>query len=115
MTKRLNTSTITNELEGSVFFSQKSPPSSREQDSPPVKQQKAIKLHEKKSAIPHTLPITTSAKRTYIKRTFDLFEDQLAYLTKESLQDRLAGKKGSMNSMVREAIDEWIKRRKSQN
>jgi hypothetical protein len=52
-------------------------------------------------------------KRAFIKRTFDLYEDQLAYLTKESLQDRLAGKEGSMNAMVREAIDDWIRRRKA--
>jgi len=52
-------------------------------------------------------------KRAFIKRTFDLYEDQLAYLTKESLQDRLAGKEGSMNAMVREAIDDWIRRREA--
>jgi hypothetical protein len=57
---------------------------------------------------------TISGKRAFIKRTFDLFEDQLSYLTKESLQDRLAGKEVSMNSMVREAIDDWIKKRQTE-
>jgi hypothetical protein len=55
----------------------------------------------------------SSGKRAFIKRTFDIFEDQLGYLTKESLQDRLAGKEGSMNAMIREAIDDWIKKRKA--
>jgi hypothetical protein len=61
---------------------------------------------------PHS-STASSGKRTFIKRTFDIFEDQLSYLTKESLQDRLAGKEGSMNAMVREAIDDWIKKRKT--
>ena len=56
-----------------------------------------------------TLP--QASKRSFIKRTFDVYEDQLAYLTRESLQGRLAGKEVSMNAMVREAIDDWIKRR----
>ena len=51
--------------------------------------------------------------RSFIKRAFDLYEDQLSYLTRESLQDRLAGKEGSMNAMVREAIDDWIKKREA--
>jgi hypothetical protein len=66
----------------------------------------AVRLEPAK---PKTPPSTT---RSFIKRTFDLYEDQLNYLTKESLQDRLAGKEGSMNSMVREALDEWIAKRK---
>ena len=114
MTKKLNTSVITNELEGSIFFSQKRPSSSLEEKVPLNKHREAIKPPEKKDSATQTLPVTAPAKRTFIKRTFDLFEDQLAYLTKESLQDRLAGKEGSMNAMVREALDEWIKRRKAQ-
>jgi hypothetical protein len=57
-------------------------------------------------------PKAAISTRPFIKRTFDLFEDQLNYLTKESLQDRLAGKESSMNAMVREALDEWIEKRK---
>jgi hypothetical protein len=51
--------------------------------------------------------------RPFIKRTFDLYEDQLDYLSREALQDRLDGKEASMNAWVRQAIDEWIARRKS--
>jgi hypothetical protein len=52
------------------------------------------------------------AARGYVRRTFDIFEDQLSYLTRASLEDRLAGGDGSMNSMVREALDAFIARRK---
>ncbi|MDT7596526.1 MAG: hypothetical protein QOJ06_2072, partial [Pseudonocardiales bacterium] len=52
------------------------------------------------------------ASRQYVRRTFDLYEDQLAYLTRASLEERLAGGEGSMNAMVREAIDTFIEARK---
>ena len=54
-----------------------------------------------------------SPKRSFIRRTFDFYEDQIIYLTRESLQERLAGKERSMNEMVREAIDDWINKRRS--
>jgi hypothetical protein len=50
--------------------------------------------------------------RQYVRRTFDFFEDQIAYLTRASLEDRLAGGEGSMNSMVREALDAFIEKRR---
>ena len=51
--------------------------------------------------------------RPFIRRTFDFYEDQITYLTRESLQERLAGNDVSMNAMIREAIDDWIKKRTS--
>ena len=58
-------------------------------------------------------PLPQSPKRKFIRRTFDFYEDQITYLTRESLQERLAGKERSMNEMVREAIDDWINKRRS--
>ena len=58
-------------------------------------------------------PSPQSPKRSFIRRTFDFYEDQITYLTRESLQERLAGKERSMNEMVREALDDWINKRKS--
>ena len=34
---------------------------------------------------------TPATDRGHVRRTFDIFEDQLAYLTRASLEDRLAG------------------------
>src|SRR5215213_4830091 len=115
MTKKLNTGAITNELEGSVFFSQKKPLSSSPvTPKPPAnKSPEAVKPAVKQHTITQAPANTPSEKRTFIKRAFDIFGDQLSYLTKESLQDRLAGKEGSMNAMLREALDEWIKKRKT--
>lgn len=50
-----------------------------------------------------------SQGRVYVRRTFDFYEDQIAFLLKSSLQERLAGGEGSMNAMVREALDKYIK------
>jgi hypothetical protein len=55
-------------------------------------------------------PAPRSTKRPFLRRTFDFYEDQISFLKHKSLQQRLAGKEVGMNEMVREAIDEWIKR-----
>lgn len=57
--------------------------------------------------------VSQSQKRSYVRRTFDFYEDQIAYLTRKSLQERLAGNERSMNEMIREALDGWIKKRTS--
>jgi hypothetical protein len=71
---------------------------------PPARRAQAVK-----EITVSPIPVSRE-KRLLIRRTFDLYEDQLDYLTKESLQERLAGKEGSMNAMVRSAIDEWIEK-----
>lgn len=58
-------------------------------------------------------PVSQSSKRPFVRRTFDFYDDQITYLTRQSLQERLAGKERSMNEMVREALDDWIKKRTS--
>jgi len=54
---------------------------------------------------------TPSVKPSFVRRTFDFYEKQITYLKQESLREQLEGKEGSMNAMVREAIDDWIKKR----
>ncbi len=58
-------------------------------------------------------PASQSSKRPFVRRTFDFYDDQIAYLTRQSLQERLSGKEISMNEMVREALDDWIRKRTS--
>lgn len=48
----------------------------------------------------------------YERRTFDFFADQIEFLTRTSLEDKLNGGEGSMNAMVREAIDAFIEKRR---
>jgi len=122
--KKLNTDSITNELERSSFFPARSvqsreaktesapaPQPPRTEPAKPIVVQPAprpvAQVVTPRPAAP-AVPIAAPAGRQYTRRTFDFFEDQIAYLTKVSLEDRLAGRDTSMNAMVREAIDSFI-------
>ncbi len=53
----------------------------------------------------------TTGRRVPIRRGFEFYSDQLVALKKLSLQDQLDGKTGNMSQMVREAVDEYLKKR----
>lgn len=65
----------------------------------------SVAINNGKAALP--------SRRPFLRRTFDFYEDQINFLKRESLQEKLAGKERGMNEMVREAIDEWIEKRLS--
>ena len=123
--KTLNTDSITNELVNSSFFPGRSA-QNREGGTPkapapqaaPIKRaesigfQPAAKPAPTVKPIPAAVPAAAPSGRRYVRRTFDFYEDQIAYLTKVSLEDRLAGKESSMNAMVREAVDMFIRERR---
>ena len=52
-----------------------------------------------------------SKRRPFVRRAFEWYEDQLAALKRLSLQEQMDGKDGSMSAMVREALDEYLKKR----
>lgn len=124
LTKRLDTNAITNELEGSSFFPVRAPQQGNENQikppvTPPVASEpvtpaprRAVPQPQGKKLVDRQASTVQPTKRPYIRRTFDFFEDQITYLTRASLEDRLAGGEGSMNAMVREAIDAFIEKRK---
>jgi len=101
-----------NELDNSALFQVKRPPApAQETASTTLPARKQEKAH---ATIPSPLASATpSLKRSFVRRTFDFYEEQIAYLKQESLREQLEGKEGSMNAMVREAIDDWIKKRTS--
>ena len=124
--KKLNTDSITNELVNSSFFPGR-PEQKRGEDAPktPSPQTASVRKDNpvvvqpvvtpafmttvKKPSVP-AIPAAAPTGRRYIRRTFDFYEDQISYLTKASLEERLAGGEGSMNSMVREALDTFIEK-----
>jgi hypothetical protein len=125
--KKLNTDSITNELVNSSFFPKT--PQKREEVTPRPLQRTPLKSVDLVSSlptvkplpikpapvakpVPAAVPAPAPAGRRYVRRTFDFYEDQISYLTKASLEDRLAGKDSSMNSMVREAVDSFIRERR---
>ncbi len=46
-------------------------------------------------------------RRTIARCSFEIFQDQMDWLRQVSLTDKLAGGKGSMSEMVREALDRY--------
>jgi hypothetical protein len=122
MSKKFNVQAIVderkNELDHSPLFEVKRPtsipkdestiksPRSDTAASPPMRQSPVT--HQKPRQ-----PAQQPSKKPYVRRTFDFYEEQIAYLKQASLREQLDGKEGSMNAMVREAIDDWIKKRAS--
>ena len=61
----------------------------------------------------HTIrpPDRTTGDYELIRRGFDWYAYQLRTLKKLSLKEQLEGKPGSMSAMVREALDDYFKKR----
>jgi hypothetical protein len=127
MTKKLNITSISNELsEGSAFFpSQKSvsdsplPQPLRETPKPPpVPTPVKMPTAEPKPTIPERANAPTqqrpTGKRIITRNSFETYEDQMESLRKLSYQEKMDGKLGSMSAMVREAIDNYIHQRTSE-
>jgi hypothetical protein len=122
MSKKFNVNEIVserkNELDSSALFQTQTPPT-------PAQDEASSTLPKKEQEDPHTQlpsPLSESqvpqsaqppVKRAFVRRTFDFYEEQISYLKQESLREQLEGKEGSMNAMVREAINDWIAKRTS--
>jgi hypothetical protein len=122
MSKKFNVNEIVserkNELDSSPLFQTNSPSAPvRDTFSSTLTKSEQEDTREPRSSLLSTgqapQSTTPSVKRSFVRRTFDFHEEQIAYLKQESLREQLDGKEGSMNAMVREAIDDWIKKRNS--
>jgi hypothetical protein len=58
-------------------------------------------------------PVRPSGKRIITRNSFEIYEDQMESLRKLSFQEKMEGKLGSMSHMMREAIDDYLKKRSS--
>ena len=56
-------------------------------------------------------PDRVAARGGLIRRGFDWYADQLRALKKLSLEEQMRGNSGSMSEMVRDALDEYLKKR----
>ena len=52
-----------------------------------------------------------TGRREFIRRGFEWYADQLRALKKLSLQEQMEGKPGNMSQMVRDALDDYLKKR----
>jgi hypothetical protein len=113
MGKKLNVDIVRSELsEGSAFF-----PSYTKKVSPtPLLREE----NSSTSVIPTARPPDEETSRpedratgrgVLVRRGFEWREDQLRALKKLSLKEQLEGKQGSMSQMVRDALDDYLKKR----
>jgi hypothetical protein len=114
MNKKLNTADITNELSGASSFFRARPATSQ-----PVKAPVTQVFQEKQQGVPvpappYGVPLTPVPPRRAIRQRqpFDIFEDQYRELKQIAENERGMGLPGSMSRMVREAIDEYLLKRK---
>jgi hypothetical protein len=126
MSKKLNITGITNDLEGSAFFPSKSVPSPIQKTNTAVKKEPLPEKKEIKEKTPvplvppvrvepPVLPVPPNSKKRVMKQRhpFDIYQDQYESLKDLALEDRKQGGLGSMSAMVREAIDELIVKKKN--
>ena len=122
MRKKFNVNEIVserrNELDRSALFQTHTTPEPTQDtaSSTPAEREQEDTHAKPPSPLPESQVLQSTPpplKRAFVRRTFDFYEEQIAYLKQESLREQLEGKEGSMNAMVREAIDDWIKKRTS--
>jgi hypothetical protein len=124
MKKKLNIEGIANELAGaSLFFT----PSNRATKNPivdtPLPEKPVIQEEQTNRVITDLPTARPSDEPTYrpddrptgkgvlVRRGFEWREDQLRALKRLSLKEQMEGKEGSMSQMVRDALDEYLKKR----
>jgi len=59
------------------------------------------------------LPVL-SRRKIKSRHPFDIYEDQNESLRQLSLEDRKRGGQGSMSAMVREALDDYVEKKKAE-
>jgi hypothetical protein len=124
MTKKLDTTSITNELAQTAFFRQNTQPVKQQETLPtPLPEKPIVQEERSNQAIPDRATARPDGEATYrpddrpagkgilVRRGFEWREDQLRALKKLSLKEQMEGKQGSMSQMVRDALDEYLKRR----
>jgi hypothetical protein len=126
MGKKLNIASITNELAESAFFRHAQPMKQEEKLPTPLPEQPNIQeartnpvITDLPTARPSDEPTyrpdyRPTAKGVLVRRGFEWREDQLRALKKLSIKEQMEGKPGSMSQMVRDALDDYLKKAKDE-
>ncbi len=124
MSKKLNIDSITNELEGSAFFPQKKvipdSPTPSTAITKPSLEKDASTTENQTQPVPYPstpVPRTTvplARRKIKQRHPFDIYQDQYDELKRISFEEVARGGIGSMSSMVREAIDMYLTKKKGQ-
>ena len=62
--------------------------------------------------VPVVLHVDSGKRKIKKRHPFDIYEDQIEELKKLSLEDRMQGGFGSQSAMVREALDDYINKKR---
>ena len=113
MKKKLDETTVINELrEGSLHFrrpdEEVAAQPEAEQEQPAPAAVAATVAHE---AYPSVRTVVRTVQRTLKRHPFEFYKDQLDALKQLSLTEQMAGGRGNMSEMVREAVDEYLAKR----
>src|ERR687892_76283 len=123
MTKKLDTASITNELAQTAFFRQNSQPVQQQETSSPLPEKPVRQEEQPNGNITDRATARPGDEATYrpddqltgkgilVRRGFEWRGEQPRALKKLSLKEQLEGKPGSMSQMVRDALDEYLRRR----
>lgn len=77
--------------------------------SPPEQPEKTSK-----TSSPYVRPYArTPVRRQLTRYAFEFYQDQVEELRSLSLEEKIQGGKGSMSEMVREAIDDYLRKKKT--
>ena len=113
MKKKLQTDTITNELEASAFFAHKKPSVEQTKPEPePTQQPRTEAAHKNQVNQSVRTNARTPVRRVITRYAFEFFQDQIENLRKMSLEEKQRGEKGSMSEMVRKAVDMYLSKKR---
>ncbi len=110
MSKKLDTSAIQRDLEGSAFFPRRPRPVPTPPTGPvPIlPEQEASRDRDPVVHAPGRAYARTPVRRKLVRHPFEFYEDQVAELRRISLEAQLRGEKTSMSEIVRNALDEYL-------
>jgi hypothetical protein len=126
MGKKLTIASISNEVADSAFFRHAQPMKQEEKLPTPLPEQPNMQeartnpvISDLPTARPSDEPTyrpdyRPTAKGVLVRRGFEWREDQLRALKKLSIKEQMEGKPGSMSRMVRDALDDYLKRAKAE-
>ncbi len=120
MKKKLDEAAITNELRESLHFQRpRAPDAAPEQDREALEgvpaASAAVATPTRMATVerPSVRPSVRVEQRVLKRHPFEFYHDQLDALKQLSLTDQIAGGRGNMSEMVREALDAYLAKRRA--
>jgi hypothetical protein len=113
--KTIDTTAITNELQGASLFFQRPTPSALVDQEKTIQEVKNVRTNERTNVRTTENDVAQTQKRVVVRHSFDVFEDQLLELQTLQLHAVKHGrKKPKLGAMVQRALDMYINFKKKE-